>query len=71
MFRSTLFFALMGFSLVVNAGKQTYGDVKVSRVTTVYDGDTFTATIDSWPGIAGKSIGIRISGMDTFNRLAR
>ena len=65
MFKSTLFVALMGVSLVVQAGQSTYGDVKVSRVSTIYDGDTFTATMDSWPGIAGKNIGIRISGIDT------
>lgn len=60
-----VFAALMGASLAVQAGQPTYGDVKVSRVTTIYDGDTFTGTIDSWPGIAGKNIGIRISGIDT------
>lgn len=65
MLRTSLFLVLMGFALFAHAGKQTYGDVKVSRVTTIYDGDTFTATIDSWPGIAGKNIGIRISGIDT------
>ena len=65
MFRSIVFVALMGAWLVLQAGQPTYGDVKVSRVTTIYDGDTFTATIDSWPGIAGKNIGIRISGIDT------
>jgi micrococcal nuclease len=65
MFRSTLFIALMGLSLAVPAGQSTYGDVIVSRVTTIYDGDTFKATIDSWLGIAGKNIGIRISGIDT------
>lgn len=65
MLRSTLFIALMGLSVIVHAGKQTYGDVRVSRVTTIYDGDTFTATIDSWPGIAGKNIGVRIYGIDT------
>lgn len=65
MFRSTLFVALIGVSLVVQAGQPTYGDIRVSRVSTIYDGDTFTATIDSWPGIVGKNIGIRISGIDT------
>ncbi len=65
MFRSTLFISLMGMSLAVPAGQPTYGDVTVSRVTTIYDGDTFKATIDSWPGIAGKNIGVRISGIDT------
>ena len=65
MFRSIVFVALMGAWLVVQAGQPTYGDVKVSRVTTIYDGDTFTATIDSWPGIVGKNISVRISGIDT------
>lgn len=65
MFKRTVFVALMGVSLAVQAGQPTYGDVRVSRVTTIYDGDTFKATIDSWPGIAGKNIGIRISGIDT------
>lgn len=65
MFRSILFAALVGVSFVVQAGQPTYGDVKVSRVTSIYDGDTFTATIDGWLGIAGKNIGVRISGIDT------
>lgn len=47
------------------AGKDTFGDVVVSRVTTIYDGDSFSATIDSWPEIAGKNIPIRIYGIDT------
>jgi endonuclease YncB( thermonuclease family) len=55
----------MGFALFAQAGRQTYGDIKVSRVTTVSDGDTFTATIDEWPSVAGKNIGIRIYGIDT------
>jgi endonuclease YncB( thermonuclease family) len=65
MLRVLVFVVFMGFALFAQAGQQTYGDVKVSRVTTIYDGDTFTATIDSWPGIAGKNIGIRIYGIDT------
>lgn len=65
MLRIFVFAMSMGFALFAHAGQQTYGDVRVSRVTTIYDGDTFTATIDSWPGIAGKNIGIRIYGIDT------
>lgn len=65
MLRIFVFVVSMGVAVLAQAGKQTYGDVKVSRVTTIYDGDTFTATIDSWPGIAGKNIGIRIYGIDT------
>ncbi|ABB39602.1 nuclease (SNase domain-containing protein) [Oleidesulfovibrio alaskensis G20] len=39
--------------------------VIVSRVTSVYDGDTFRCDIDGWPAIIGKNIGIRINGIDT------
>ena len=65
MLKATLIIVIMGLSLFAHAGKQTNGDVRISRVTTIYDGDTFTASIDSWPGIAGKNIGVRISGVDT------
>lgn len=42
-----------------------YGEVVVSSVSTIYDGDTFTVTIDSWPEIIGKSISVRVAGVDT------
>ena len=45
--------------------KENYGDVKVDQILRVYDGDTFYANIKGWPPIAGKSIGIRINGVDT------
>ena len=61
-FTAVLFFAWCSFAM---AGKDTFGDVVVSRVTTIYDGDSFSATIDSWPEIAGKNIPIRIYGIDT------
>lgn len=57
--------ALIFLSVPALAGKDTYGDVTISQVTTIYDGDSFFANIDSWPEIAGKNIGIRISGIDT------
>jgi len=47
------------------ANKQPYGNATVSRVTTIYDGDTFTAQMDSWPPIIGQSISVRIYGIDT------
>lgn len=43
----------------------TYGNKKLSNVIRVYDGDTFFATILSWPSIIGDTIGIRIYGIDT------
>ena len=42
-----------------------YGTVTVSRVISVYDGDTFRVDIDSLPPIVGKNIAIRLNGVDT------
>ena len=42
-----------------------YGTVTVSKVISVYDGDTFRADIDSLPPIVGKNIAIRLNGVDT------
>ncbi len=43
----------------------TYPDVTVSEITSIYDGDTFRANIDSYPKIAGYRMSIRINGIDT------
>jgi endonuclease YncB( thermonuclease family) len=53
------------WSSIVIAGTQNYGDVVVDTVTTIYDGDTFRATINDWPSIIGKNIPIRVNGIDT------
>jgi len=45
--------------------KPQYGTVTVSKVTSVYDGDTFRVNIDSLPPIVGKNIRIRVNGVDT------
>ena len=42
-----------------------YGSVIVSRVISVYDGDTFRVDIYSLSPIVGKNIAIRIEGVDT------
>ena len=42
-----------------------YVTVTVSRVISVYDGDTFRVDIDSFPPIVGKNIPIRLNGVDT------
>ena len=42
-----------------------YGTVIVSKVISVYDGDTFRVNIDSLPPIVGKNIPIRLNGVDT------
>ena len=41
-----------------------YGDVKISKVISVYDGDTIRVNIDSFPDIIGKNIRIRLKGID-------
>ena len=45
--------------------KPQYGTVLVSKVISVYDGDTFRVNIDSLPPIVGKNIPIRVNGVDT------
>ena len=58
-----LFICLLGvFS--AQAGPE-YGTAIVSKVISVYDGDTFRVDIDSLPPIVGKNIPIRLNGVDT------
>ena len=42
-----------------------YGTVTVSKLISVYDGDTFRVDIASLPPIVGKNIAIRVNGVDT------
>ena len=53
------------FVLLFNLGavqaKPQYGTVTVSKVISVYDGDTFRVNIDSLPPIVGKNIPIRVT----------
>ena len=51
-------------AFVVKAATE-YGSVTVSKVISVYDGDTFRVNIDSLPPILGKNIPIRLEGVDT------
>ena len=44
---------------------QEYGTAIVSKVISVYDGDTFRVDIDSLPPLVGKNIPIRLNGVDT------
>ncbi len=43
----------------------TYGNTLVDKVGTVYDGDTFSVSINHWPAIVGKNISVRLKGVDT------
>ena len=60
----SLYFLFCFLSLNTYATKQ-YGSVTVSKVISVYDGDTFRVNIDSLPPIVGKNIPIRLEGVDT------
>lgn len=50
---------------LVLAKPKIYGNAIVTKVISVYDGDTFFADIKGHPNISGKNIGIRIYGIDT------
>jgi micrococcal nuclease len=43
----------------------TYGNVTVSRVVSIHDGDTFTANIDGWPDVIGRGVPVRVCCIDT------
>ena len=58
-----LFICFLGV-LSVQAAPE-YGTAIVSKVISVYDGDTFRVDIDSLPPIVGKNIPIRLNGVDT------
>jgi len=65
MHKKILFIMLI---LSVSAFSQNLDDgdsYKVSRIISVYDGDTFRVDIDALPEIVGKNIAIRILGIDT------
>lgn len=47
------------------------GKVLVSRVVSVFDGDTFRCDIDTWPKLFGWRIPIRIRGIDCPERRSK
>ncbi|MBI5346655.1 MAG: thermonuclease family protein [Chlamydiae bacterium] len=58
------FLLLINFSLYAQSNK-TYGDVTVSELVSVYDGDTFKVNIKSYPQIIGEGVLVRIARIDT------
>ena len=56
------FIVLILVSFSVSATE--YGNVTVDEVWSIYDGDSFKVNINSWPDIIGKSISIRVRGVD-------
>lgn len=61
-FLLTLLFIISSPALAV---KPTYGNLTVSEVVSVYDGDTFKANICHIHPIIGEKISVRIAGIDT------
>jgi len=53
------------FSLSSYAAPQTYGNLTVSEIRSIYDGDTFKAHIANLHPIIGQSVSIRVNGVDT------
>ena len=62
--KPSLFITLCLVIFSVQAAPE-YGTAIVSKVISVYDGDTFRVDIDSLPPIVGKNIPIRLNGVDT------
>lgn len=61
-----LFLSIIIATLVFQVqSKPQYGTVIVSKVISVYDGDTFRVNIDLLPPIVGRNIPIRVNGIDT------
>jgi endonuclease YncB( thermonuclease family) len=58
-------FVLLILLPMFTTAKPHYGTVVVSKVISVYDGDTFRVDINSLSPIAGKNIPIRVNGVDT------
>ena len=58
-----LFFTLLLIPTISSAAT-TYGNVTVTEIRSIYDADTFKASIPEWPDVIGQSISIRILGID-------
>lgn len=49
----------------ISFAEKTYGNLTITKVDSVHDGDTFTITVPKWPAIVGEGIEIRVNGIDT------
>lgn len=56
---------LISLFVINGYASKHYGNTHISRVESVYDGDTFKVDIDWWPSLVGNDISIRINGIDT------
>ena len=58
---------LMLSSCMVSAvqAKEMMSRVEIDRVENIYDGDTLRVTVHDWPPLFGRSIPVRVRGVDT------
>jgi len=61
----TLFLIIVITLDAASVNEKNFGSVVIDEVTSVYDGDTFRATIRQWPPLVGERMAIRINGIDT------
>lgn len=69
MIKKFLIVSLLLMSLACFSEEKSYGNVAVSKLIRVSDGDTFVVDIKDYPDIVGKNISIRIYGIDTPEKL--
>ncbi len=60
-----LFIIILALTALSVSAKPQYGVLTISKVISVYDGDTFRVDINSLPPILGQNIAIRVNGVDT------
>ncbi|SFP61660.1 thermonuclease family protein [Hydrogenimonas thermophila] len=60
-----LLFLLSPSLFAGSINNKNFGNVRVTEVTSIYDGDTFRVNIAEYPSIIGERIPIRINGIDT------
>mgnify|MGYP000203381282 CR=1 FL=1 len=58
-----LFFSHVAFAASLK--NKVYGTLLISEITSIYDGDTFRANIESLHPLIGERMSIRVSGVDT------
>lgn len=59
------FIFLLFFLPLLAESATTYGNVQVSEIRSIYDGDTFRVDIEDWPAIIGEHVSVRVGGADT------
>jgi len=68
--KKQLLITIVAFSILLSPlcearQSKTYGHATVTKIISVYDGDTFRADLNGYPAIIGKNMSIRIYGIDT------